>query len=361
MTPSDADASRHPALSLSLTLRRRPGSINWRWSALALLPALAMLGSLCLGRLALAPDQVVRSLLGLGEGAGLNIDTLVWAVRMPRTLLAALCGGGLALSGAALQGVLRNPLAGPQNLGVLAGAGFGGSLGLLLAWGPAAAMALAFAGGLLAMGMVLWMARGSGDARGRGTILLLILAGVVVSALFAAGTTLLQYLADPERQLPSLVYWLMGSFSVTTPGHLVWALGPIVLGGGLLLTRGARMNLLASGDDEAHALGLRVERERLVVLASVALVCAAVVAVAGIVGWVGLVMPHLARLLVGPDHRRLLPASMLLGAAFLVAVDTLCRTVMASEIPLGAVTALIGAPVFIHLLRRSHGSGWRVD
>lgn len=346
-----------------MPLPGRTGSINWRWTALALLPALAVLGALCLGRLALPPDAVARSLLGLGqqdEAGALNIDTLVWAVRLPRSLLAALCGGGLALSGAALQGVLRNPLAGPQNLGVLAGAGFGGSLGLLLAWGPASAIALAFAGGLLAMGMVLWMARG-GDGRGRGTILLLILAGVVVSALFAAGTTLLQYVADPERQLPSLVYWLMGSFSVATPGHFGWAVGPIVLGGGLLLARGARMNALASGDDEAHALGLRVERERLLVLVAVALVCAAVVAVAGIVGWVGLVMPHLARLLVGPDHRRLLPASALLGAAFLVAVDTLCRTAMASEIPLGAVTALIGAPVFIHLLRRSHGSGWRID
>jgi iron complex transport system permease protein len=187
---------------------------------------------------------------------------------------------------------------------------------------------------------------------------MLVLAGIVISTLFSALTTLLQYLADPERQLPALVFWLMGSFAAVTMSKLALALGPIVLGVLVLTALSFRLNVLASGEDEARTLGVSVARDRTIVLCAVAVICAAVVATAGLIAWVGLVIPHLARMLFGPDHRRLLPASALLGSAFLTIVDTLCRSATAAEIPVGAVTALVGAPVFIGLLKRTHARGW---
>jgi iron complex transport system permease protein len=171
----------------------------------------------------------------------------------------------------------------------------------------------------------------------------------------------LQYLADPEGQLPALVFCLMGIFATADMPKLGLAVGPVVLGVLVLVALAFRLNILASGEDEARALGVPVARDRMIVLCAVAVICAAVVAVAGLIAWVGLVMPHLARMLFGPDHRRLLPASALLGAAFLTVVDTLCRSATAAEIPVGAVTALVGAPVFIYLLKRTHARGWRPD
>jgi len=283
--------------------------------------------------------------------------SIVLSVRLPRTLLAALCGAGLAVAGAALQGCLRNPLVGPQNVGVLSGAGFGGTVGLFLGWSPFGVASAAFVSGLTAMWLVLWLGRSVGQT----TVLLLVLAGIVVSTLFAALTTLLQYLADPERQLPALVFWLMGSFATANMAKLLLALGPVVVGVLVLTALAFRLNILASGEDEARALGVPVDRDRTIVLCAVAAICAAVVAAAGLIAWVGLVMPHLARMLGGPDHRRLLPAAALLGAAFLTVVDTLCRSATAAEIPIGAITALVGAPVFIALLKRTHARGWRPD
>ena len=171
----------------------------------------------------------------------------------------------------------------------------------------------------------------------------------------------MQYAADPERQLPSLVFWLMGSLATASYDKLTLAAGPIVAGTVLLCLITFHLNVLSSGDEEAKALGLNVERIRLVILLAVAIVCAAVVAVGGLIAWVGLVVPHLGRMIVGPNHRVLLPACALLGATFLLAIDTLCRSATAAEIPLGAATALIGAPVFIYLLRRTYARGWHAD
>jgi iron complex transport system permease protein len=313
-----------------------------------------------IGRVALEPGRVLAVLfssMGFVGPVDLFERSIVLNARLPRTLLAALSGAGLAVAGAALQGCLRNPLVGPQNVGVLSGAGFGGSVGLFLAWGPFGTAGAAFVGGLTAMLLVIWLGRSVGQS----TVLMLVLAGIVVSTLFAALTTLLQYLADPERQLPALVFWLMGSFAAATIPKLALALGPVVLGILVLLALSFHLNVLASGEDEARTLGIPVARDRTIVLCAVAVICAAVVATAGLIAWVGLVIPHLARMLFGPDHRRLLPASALLGAAFLTMVDTLCRSATAAEIPIGAITALVGAPVFIYLLKRTHARGWRPD
>jgi iron complex transport system permease protein len=330
------------------------------FGGLAMLTLATIVVCLGIGRVALEPGRVLAVLLS-AVGVGGSVDPLeisiVLRVRLPRTLLAALSGAGLAVAGAALQGCLRNPLVGPQNVGVLSGAGFGGTIGLFLGWSPFGVASAAFVGGLAAMSLVLWLGRSAGQT----TVLMLVLSGIVVSALFAALTTLLQYLADPERKLPALVFWLMGSFATADMPKLALALGPVVLGGCVLAALAFRLNILASGEDEARALGVPVTRDRTIILCAVAAICAAVVAVAGLIAWVGLVVPHLARMLFGPDHRRLIPASALLGATFLTVVDTVCRSATAAEIPVGAITALVGAPVFIYLLKRTHARGWHPD
>jgi iron complex transport system permease protein len=348
MPPSPASAV-HPHTAAKQ--RRMAQGIGF--GGLVLLTLATMVVCLGIGRVPLGPGRVLAVLVS-GVGIGGAVEPLersiVLHVRLPHTLLAA-------LAGAALQGCLRNPLVGPQNVGVLSGAGFGGSIGLFWAWSPFSVAGAAFIGGVAAMGLVLWLGRSVGQT----TVLMLVLAGIVVSTLFAALTTLLQYLADPARQWPALVFWLMGSFATADASKLALAVGPVLLGGCVLAALAFRLNILASGEDEARALGVPVARDRTLVLCAVAAMCAAVVAVAGLIAWVGLVMPHLARRLFGPDHRRLLPASALLGAAFLTVVDTLCRSATAAEIPVGAVTALVGAPVFIYLLKRTHARGWRPD
>lgn len=328
------------------------------WSMLSIGLVAIFLVSLGIGRIPVSPATVLSVLLDpiLGRVVvGHEMQaTVIETIRLPRALTAMLSGAGLAVAGAALQGALRNPLVAPQNIGVLSGAGFGGTLALLLFPHPLAVVAVGFVAGLGAMMLVLWAAR----TDGRSTVLMLVLAGVVLSALFAALTTLLQYVADPERELPRLVYWLMGSLSASSYDKLLLALGPVTVGSFILCLMSFRLNVLSSGDEEALSLGVRVERARLVILLSVALVCSAVVAVGGLIAWVGLVVPHLARMIVGPNHRVLLPACALLGAAFLLIIDTLCRSVTSAEIPLGAATSLVGAPVFIYLLRRNFARGW---
>lgn len=313
--------------------------------------------SLSMGRATLPWREVINAIYeGLFKEAPYDSkgETLVYVIRLPRTLLAVLCGGGLAIGGAALQGVLRNPLVGPQTIGVLSGAGFGGTLGLLMSISAFLTTGLAFIGGISAMLLVLWIGRSDRQS----SPLMLVLSGVVIGALFAAATTILQYTADAERQLPSLVYWLMGSFVSSTSSNLQLATGPILLGSLSLMWMAPKLNALSSGDDEAYSLGLQVELQRVLILLSVSLICAAVVAVAGIIAWIGLVVPHISRYLVGPDHRKLLPISWLIGGVMLLIIDILCRTVTETELPISALTAIIGAPFFIQILRRSHGLGW---
>ena len=313
--------------------------------------------SLTMGRATLPLWEVINALC---EGAlkeppyASKAETLIYVIRLPRTLLVVLCGGGLAIGGAALQGALRNPLVGPQTIGVLSGAGFGGTLGLLMSISAFLTTGFAFIGGISAMLIVLWIGRSDRQS----SPLMLVLSGVVIGALFAAATTILQYTADAERQLPSLVYWLMGSFVSSTASNLQLATGPIVLGSLSLIWMAPKLNALSSGDDEAYSLGLQVELQRVLILLAVSLICAAVVAVAGIIAWIGLVVPHIARSLIGPDHRKLLPISWLIGGGMLLIIDILCRTVTETELPISALTAIIGAPFFIQILRRSHGLGW---
>lgn len=322
-------------------------------AGLTILLALTALAALGAGRYGLSLSRVIEivaSPLRPPEQAVTPTEaTVVFTVRLPRILLAALSGAGLALSGAALQGVFRNPLVGPQIIGVSSGAAFGGVLAILSGLPRAGLMAAAFVFGMAALVLVYAL----NSIVARRNILALVLAGMIVSGFFGALVSLVQYLADAEDKLPTMVFWLLGSFATASWDKLALAALPVLIGSAFLLGLRWRINLLSLGDEDARALGVRVERLRWFILMLVACIVAAQVAVSGIVGWVGLVVPHMARMLVGPDHRVMMPVSMLVGALYLLVIDTVARTATMAEIPLGILTALIGTPVFAVLLRRS--------
>jgi len=279
---------------------------------------------------------------------------VVELIRIPRILMAALAGAGLAVAGAALQGIFRNPLVGPQIIGVSSGAAFGGALAILLSESRFLLIGLAFACGMLAMVIVYSISR----QQGRASILMLVLAGIVTSAFFSALVSVTKFVADPDDKLPAIVFWLMGSFASASYDK-VWLMAvPVVLGSVVIYLMRFQINVLSLGDEEAQALGVKVERTRWIALIAIALISSAVVAAAGVIGWVGLVIPHFARMLTGPDHKVLIPAAMLIGASYLIHIDNVARTVIAAEIPVGIITALIGAPIFGLLLRRAANKGW---
>lgn len=306
------------------------------------------------GKFAVAPAELLRA-LGARLSGGLSglpdaVEVVIWNIRLPRVLAAVVVGAVLAAAGAAYQGMFRNPLVSPDILGVSAGAGLGATLGIYLGMPLAAVQAVAFVGGLAAVAVVYRVAT---LVRRHDPVLVLVLAGVALGALLGAGISFIKIIADPYAQLPTITFWLLGGLNQVTPQDLA-ATAPAMLAGlfPLALLRW-RINLLSLADEEAAALGVDVGRLRLVLVTAATLSTAAAVSLAGIVGWIGLVVPHVARLLVGPDFSRLLPASLLLGAGFLVLTDTLARTVAPIELPLGILTAVIGAPFFLWLLART--------
>jgi iron complex transport system permease protein len=310
------------------------------------------------GRFPVTPLDVLAVLwskvTGVPHGLSASVDTVVLNVRGPRIAAAVLVGAALAAAGAAYQGLFRNPLVSPDILGVSTGAALGAVVGIYLSLGVVAIQTLAF---LVGLGAVVVVYAVGAALRRHDPILVLVLAGIVIGTLLGSCVSLLKYLADPYNQLPAITFWLLGSLASVTVGD-VRAVGPTVLLGlvPLWLLRW-RMNVMTLGEDEARALGVDTRRLRLVIVAAATLMTAGVVSISGVVGWIGLLVPHLARFLVGPDFRRLLPASILLGAGYLVAVDTLARTAARIEIPLGVLTAFIGAPFFIWVLTGAR-RGW---
>ncbi|WP_165829114.1 MULTISPECIES: iron ABC transporter permease [unclassified Simplicispira] len=323
------------------------------WAVAGVLLAAVVVAAFALGKFPMAPADLLRAVLAriTGTESGLSPaqETVVWNIRLPRVAAGLLVGAGLAAAGAAYQGMFRNPLVSPDILGVSAGAGLGAVLGIYLSLPLAVVQALAFVGGLLAVGTVVGVA---GLVRRHDPVLVLVLAGIAVGALLGAGISLIKILADPTTQLPSITFWLLGGLNAVTTADLA-VTAPVMLVGlvPMALLRW-RMNLLSLADEEAQALGISVVRLRLLLVAAATLSTAAAVSLTGIIGWIGLVVPHVARLLVGPNFARLLPASLLLGGGFLVATDTLARTVASIELPLGILTALVGAPFFLFLLAR---------
>jgi iron complex transport system permease protein len=293
-------------------------------------------------------------LTGVPHGLPASIDTVVFNVRGPRIAAAILVGAALAAAGAAYQGLFRNPLVSPDILGVSTGSALGAVCGIYLSLGVVWIQTLAFVAGLGAVAVVYTI----GTAlRRHDPVLVLVLAGIVIGTLLGSCVSLLKYLADPYNQLPAITFWLLGSLASVTLGDVRAIVPGVLLGLVPLVLLRWRMNVMTLGEDEARALGVDTHRLRLAVVAAATLMTAAVVSISGVVGWIGLLVPHLARFLVGPDFRRLLPASILLGAGYLLGVDTLARTSARIEIPLGVLTAFIGAPFFIWILAASR-RGW---
>jgi iron complex transport system permease protein len=292
-------------------------------------------------------NVVAGKLTGSTTGVPAAVENVIWQVRGPRVLAAALVGAALAVAGTAFQGLFRNPLVSPDILGASSGAALGAVLGIFFSLGVFVIQAFAFVGGLIAVAAV--YAIGSA-VRARDPVLVLVLTGVVIGALLGAGVGLVKYLADPYNQLPAMTFWLLGSLAATGVADLLPLFGPVAIGALVLVALRWRMNVMSLPDEEARALGVPTGPLRIVIVAAATLVTSASVATAGIIGWVGLVIPHLARSLVGPDFARLIPTAALLGGGFLLVIDTLARTMAPIEVPLGILTALIGTPFFIWLL-----------
>lgn len=327
--------------------------------ALLLGVAAAMLAALCVGRYPLPLADILRFLgaaAGLWEMPTREFDTLfnlIVRIRLPRVLAAVLVGMSLATAGAAFQGVFRNPLVSPGLLGVLAGAAFGAALGIVLDLPWAMVQLLAFLMGVAAVTVGVGIA----TLFGNGSVIMMVLGGVISGALFTSLLSMVKYVADPYNQLPAIVHWLMGSLALADLDQIGVLIIPIGIGVALLCTLGRALDALTMGDDEARALGMPVQALRILIVALATLISALTVSLAGIIGWVGLIVPHIARLLVGPGNAALLPTSAALGACFLLAADGISRTVATTEIPIGIVTELIGVIAFVLVLGRVR-KGW---
>ena len=329
-----------------------------KFAILALGFCLVFFGSFWVGRYDVSPMQTLRILLDwllrtVSRGRLFLIQTwqareqaVVINVRLPRVAAAALVGAALSTAGCSYQGMFRNPMVSPDLLGASTGAGFGAALGLLFGLGYGAITGLSFGFGLLAVLLAYLISRVSKIQ----TTLAMVLAGVMISSLFTSGTSFIKLVADPTDQLPAITYWLMGSLTSIKARDVQFAVLPILVGLIPLWLLRWRVNLLTVSEAEARSMGVDTTRLRVVVVLCATLMTAGSVAISGMIGWVGLVIPHFGRMIFGQDYRRLLPASGLLGATFLMVVDNLARTITTSEIPLGILTSVVGAPVFLYLI-----------
>ncbi len=320
---------------------------------LIVLPVIISIAALCIGRISYSPSEILSALRDGIAGKELKGAALVvWNIRLPRILLALLCGAGLSVAGAAFQSLFSNPLATPDTLGVASGTSFGAAVAMLLGLGMIGIQLTAFAGGILAVALTWLAASGKGGRSGLGSV---VLAGIMIGSLFSALVSLVKFVADTETQLPAITYWLMGSLSGA--GYKSLALGApvIIIGIAVLFALRWKLNILPLSQDEAVSLGANIRLLRIVTIVCATAVTASCVSMCGQVGWVGLLIPHICRMAFGSDHRNILPASICIGAAFMVVVDTLARSISAAQIPISVLTAIIGAPFFILLMRRSGG------
>jgi iron complex transport system permease protein len=319
----------------------------------------AALLALSTGKYPMEPATLVRLCLSAAGFKPLGSDLtgpalVLWSVRLPRIIMAVLVGAGLSVSGAMFQGLFKNPLVSPGILGVSSGANFGAALGLLFFAGSAWTIQVsAFAWGLIAVGLTCQIGK-----RGDRSITTLVLAGVIVSALFMAGLSYIKCKADPMGQLPAIVFWTMGSFNTVSWPDVAWGGGLIAAGLVASCAMSWGLNPLSLGEEEALSLGLNVTARRAVYILLATLMVSAATAPCGTIGWVGLLIPHMARIFTGAEHDRLIPMSALFGAIFMLAMDTLARTLPGGEIPVGILTAIIGAPCFGLLLIRNKTTIW---
>ena len=307
--------------------------------------------SLGVGRYWIPVDDVLRALLGIGESEPVVL-TVLYQIRLPRIIAAMLVGAALSVAGTSFQGMFKNPLVSSYTLGVSSGAGLGAALAILLSGDPAVIQVCAFIGSLLAVGITYGLSR---IYKGTSN-LTLVLAGIIISSFFSAIVSLIQYIADPTEKLPAIVFWLMGSLSSVTQRDVLVITPIILVGVACLMAVRWRINLLSMGEEEAQSMGVDLRLTVGIIVLCSTLITAAAVSISGVIGWIGLVIPHIGRMLVGPDNRKLLPVTALLGAAYLLVIDDLSRTLTTGEVPVGILTALVGTPFFAYLLWRSRGA-----
>ena len=313
--------------------------------------------SFMMGKYAMTPVEVCQTFWAhFFDPANVDpkMDRVLFRIRLPRVGVCMLVGAALAVAGASYQGMFKNPLTSPDLLGASAGASLGACLALL--WGLAGeyVQLFAFAGGMLAVGMAVWLNRQVDYDPTLG----LVLAGILVSTLFQSGMSMVKFLADADDKLPTITFWLMGSFANVNAGDFLMCLAPMLIGFVILMSQSWKLNVLSFGDEEARAMGIKTGRTRLLVIFASTLITSASVAVAGIVGWIGLVIPHLARAIVGPNYKALLPCSMVVGAVYLLLVDNIARLAMTVEVPIGILTAILGVPFFVVIFKHNM-KGWR--
>lgn len=323
---------------------------------LIFLPIILFFASFLIGRYPIHPIDVVRTILSPifpQLSISPTITTIVFEIRLPRILAALIVGACLAMAGAAFQGIFKNPLVSSDLLGVSNGAGFGAALAILLSASNIVIQLFSFIFGIISVSITYLISK----AYKAGGILVLVLSGVAISAFFNSLISGAKFIADPDDKLPQIVYWLMGSIANVNLNKLLMIIVPIAIGFIILYLLRWHMNLLAMGDEEAQSLGLHPSRIRLLVICAGTLLTSAAVSISGIVGWIGLIIPHMARMVVGPDNKVLLPASLSLGASFLLLIDNISRAFISIEIPIGILTAIIGVPLFLYLLRKGY-SEW---
>ena len=324
---------------------------------IALAVVVAFFFSFMMGKYAMTPVEVCQTFWAhFFDPANVDpkMDRVLFRIRLPRVGVVMLVGAALAVAGASYQGMFKNPLTSPDLLGASAGASLGACLALL--WGLAGeyVQLFAFFGGMLAVGMAVWLNRQVDYDPTLG----LVLAGILVSTLFQSGMSMVKFLADADDKLPTITFWLMGSFANVNAGDFLVCLAPILIGFAILMSQSWKLNVLSFGDEEARAMGIKTGRTRLLVIFASTLVTSASVAVAGIVGGIGLVIPHLARAIVGPNYKVLLPTSMVVGAVYLLLVDNIARLAMTVEVPIGILTAILGVPFFVVIFKHNM-KGWR--
>lgn len=313
--------------------------------------------SLSVGRYSITISEIVQAFgskfFSIDTNLSENVETVIFNVRFPRILGAIIVGAALSASGAAYQGIFKNPLVSPDIIGASAGAGFGAALAIIFSFSNVGIQLMAFVFGLVAVFITYLI--GANLRKGDPT-LSLILTGMVIGTLFSSFISLLKYIADPFEKLPAITFWLMGSLATMTMKDIYFIAMPVVFGWIILYLVRWRLNIMAFGDEEAQTLGINTKKLRFIVILSSTMLTASVVSISGMIGWVGLIIPHFARLLVGPNYKTLLPVSIILGAIFLLLVDTLARIILPTEIPLGILTSMLGAPIFIYLLSYSRRS-----
>lgn len=321
-----------------------------RFTILVVIFIVVFFGSFMLGRYPVSPPELIKIILSgiidIPQSWPDAAENVIFQIRLPRVLAAAIIGAALSIAGVSYQGMFQNPMVSPDILGASSGAGFGAALAILLGAGYMGISVAAFLFGLAAV----MLAYGISRVSRINATLAMILAGMMIGSLFTSCTSFVKLVADTEQTLPAITYWLMGSLVSIKPQDVAFAIVPIIAGSVPLFLLKWRMNLLTVGEEEAQAMGINTRALRLVVIVCATLLTASSVAISGMIGWVGLVIPHFCRMIFGYDYRKIIPASALFGATFLMVVDNIARLATTAEIPLGILTSFVGAPIFVYLI-----------